>query len=746
MPVVSDFGIALAVSAGGGGRLTETGLSLGTPHYMSPEQATGDLNVGPSTDIYALGCVLYEMLIGEPPYTGSTPQAVLGRIIAESAPSAQARRPSVPVHVDAAIARSLEKIPADRFVRADRFGRALHDSAFRHGRASDADPAAWIWKGVAMGASTVAVLLVLILFGMPRTRPVARFPSPFLPGQAPTGSMRFTPDGSALVYMGATPGGPENQLWIRRFDDLEARPIPDTRHAGMITFAVSPDGREIAFVPFQASVQPVLIAPLDGGSTRRLGVRAFGVSAWTPGDDIYFAGGAARIQRVAASGGPVETLTDGSELEEYHVGFLPLEGGERGILEVRSQANPFASGGLWVVDADTGDRRLLTAGFTPTIAPSGQLLFVTASGTLMAAPFDEESGSLTGEALVALEHYLYREQGLGGAAYDVSQSGDLTYLTGQAGSGDHEFVWVNRDGRVTPIEGAPWFQPGVNANRGWKLSPDHGRVAFQRVLEGNVDIFTLDLQDGTVSRFTFDPARDWSPRWSHDGSAITFFSTRGTTDPLMGHLWTKPSDGSGEPRPLVPSVNAVVGVWGPEGEWLVLRTVNSAARPSDIVALRPARDTAPTLRVQGDSRKYAPAISPDGRWLAYTSDETGDEEVWVRPFPSLDMGKWLVSTSGGSVPVWAHDGSELFFFDPGARSLMSAEIRGATTVEVGRRRTLFTLPADIMTEGDFYDVAGDDQRFLMARLAPRGAESERLQTVLVQNFVAELARLEPRSR
>jgi len=233
-PVVSDFGIALAVGAAGSHRLTETGLSLGTPYYMSPEQATGDQAVGTSTDTYALGSVLYEMLVGDPPYAGSTAQAVLGKIIAGKSVSAMEERPSVPPNVDAAVRKALEKLAADRFASAQDFVRALGDEHFRHGELAIAGAGAAVgpWKRLTMGVTALATVLAVALgwsLLRPETpTPLARFSSPFEEGQGPSllSYPVFTADGSALVYSGPGASGQLFQLWIRRWADLDATPIP----------------------------------------------------------------------------------------------------------------------------------------------------------------------------------------------------------------------------------------------------------------------------------------------------------------------------------------------------------------------------------------------------------------------------------------------------------------------------------------------------------------------------------------
>ena len=253
-PLIADFGIALAVGAAGGGRMTETGLSLGTPFYMSPEQATGDQFVGPDTDTYALGAVLYEMLTGDPPYMGSTAQAVLGQIIAGEAVSARKKRASVPANVDAALRCALDKIPADRFTSAQDFARALGDEHFRHGEtaAGVADARGGVWNPLSISPAGLA-LSFAVAFGWALLRPEPtkapqRFTLTFPGGQQPVVGLAgaiysLLPDGSGMVYEAEAPAG--RQLFLRYFDALEATPILGTETG--YDPQVSPDGESVSF-------------------------------------------------------------------------------------------------------------------------------------------------------------------------------------------------------------------------------------------------------------------------------------------------------------------------------------------------------------------------------------------------------------------------------------------------------------------------------------------------------------------
>jgi len=314
-PVVADFGIALAVGAAGSNRLTETGLSLGTPYYMSPEQVTGDQTVGASTDTYALGSVLYEMLTGDPPYMGSTAQAVLGQIIAGKPVSATEHRPSIPANVDAAVRKALEKLPADRFTSAQDFAKALGDEHFRYGELETVGAADVVgpWNRLTiLGWSAAALLAIGLGWSLLRAElpqppaPLTRFSSPFEEGQAPAGFgfMDFTPGAEELVYVGPGESGLGTQLWIRRWADLDATPIRGTEGAGF--FTLSPDGREVAFA---SAGGPLRVAPLAGGPSRTLVEAAIGVSDWSSEGNVYFTEFSSRaLHRAPASGGGTEAV------------------------------------------------------------------------------------------------------------------------------------------------------------------------------------------------------------------------------------------------------------------------------------------------------------------------------------------------------------------------------------------------------------------------------------------------------
>ena len=727
-PLIADFGIALAVGAAGAGRLTETGLSLGTPFYMSPEQATGDQFVGPATDTYALGAVLYEMLIGDPPYMGSTAQAVLGQIIAGEAVSATKKRASVPANVDAALRCALDKLPADRFKSAQDFGKALEDEHFRHGELAEAGGgavAAGPWNRLSVTTTAVAAMFALA-FGWALLRPtpepsvsVERFRLAIEIG----GSPGVSPDGSAVVFDAPNEDGQE-QVWLRRWENLTATPIAGTEGAVVEQPVISPEGDEVAFI---ADGQ-VKVAPLGGGVVRTLADSAFCCSRWGSDGFIYYSPTGRSISRVPTTGGAVEVVTTNDQEGDGPQGdFQVLPGGEVAVFTVWG-----TPARIEAMRLSTGERKVLTPGVKPYLTPMGHLVFGSLDGRILAAPFDAENMELTGAAVPIVEGVFISIRNY--PRYSLSQSGTLVYQAG-SGGGQSEFVWVTRSGQATPVD--PGYVFTLPTNYGLRLSPDETRIVFNSVRDGNTDVRIKHLPNGPEERVTFSEDADYRPFWTPDGQSVTYFSGASLEDL---NVWTKRADGTGE-RELVlddePSFNQ--GVWTPNGEQLVLRVAANAAMGlglRDIFSFRPGVDSAAVpLVASTEFQEAAPALSPDGRWLAYHSNETGRFEVYVRPFPNTDSTRVLVSNDGGVAPVWAKSGSELFFMDPG-RGIVATQL-DPNSGRVLDQETLFTLPPGYAGNDSqsFYDISSDGERFLMVRVYIDETEAAAASGfIVIQNF------------
>ena len=739
-PLIADFGIALAVGAAGGTRLTETGLSVGTPYYMSPEQATGDQILGAASDIYALACVLYEMLVGEPPYSGNTAQAVLGKIIAGGPVSATAHRPSIPAHVDAALRCALEKLPADRFTSAQEFADTMGNEHFRYGEPADTAVAdARPWKQRAMAFASLAGVLALAL-GWVMLRPgaaeppdpIGRFSLALGELQGADGHFNISPDGSAMVFRAPSANG-DLQLWLRRWDNLTPMPVPGTEGEGTPnTPVISPDGNEVAFV---AGGQ-VKVAPLQGGVVRTLADSALCCSRWGPDGFIYYSPFDRTIKRVPAQGGAVEPITKrDQEGDGPHGDFQVLPGGEIAVFTVWGDPDRIDAMRL-----ATGERKTLAPGVKPYVTPTGHLIFASLEGRILAAPLDIDGMELTGAPVPIVEGVVVSSNDY--PFYSVSQTGTLVYWSGDTSTGGREFVWVERTGVATPVDPGWTFERG-NVNSGWSLSPDDTRLALRARTEAGLDIWIKELDDGPLSRLTFHEAQERMPRWTPDGRTVTFISNRGGDY----DVWSKADDGTGEAELVLDSdAFFAQGFFSPDGEWLIMRIGGAAgvAGGRDILAMRPGVDSVPLPLLASELDEAGPALSPDGRWLAYNSDETGRYEVFVRPFPDVNAGKWQVSTEGGHGPLWAHSGRELFFVN-NAFEMVAAQVETESGFRVRERQTLFAIPPGYEGRGNnsfivgLYDIASDDERFLMVRPF-QDAEETSNELILVQNFFEELKR------
>lgn len=723
-PMIADFGIALAVSTVSSDRLTATGMSLGTPLYMSPEQATGERIVGAATDIYALGCVLYELLVGEPPYTGSTPQAILARIITGGPVTASVHRRSVPVQIDTAIQKALEQVPADRFASAGDFAAALSGPNSMTAAMPAANRSPRPWKRVSMALAATTALLVLTnvwsLFSSTRrseTKAVARFDVTPADSQrmAPIGgnvAAAISPDGSWIVYVGRSAGG-STQLWRRQLSDLNATPLPGTEGATAPVF--SPNGESIAFYA-NGDIRTISLA---GGAPKT--VVSNGASpAWGPDGTIYFARDTLSYKVPAAGGTPVIAAKSLNNVKPRQLDVLPNGGGFlfTAFIGTTAQAQ------IAVAQISDGSVRTLFPGAMARYSPTGHIVYTTANGTLMAVPFDAKRLEVTGAAVTIAEGVSVDR--FATAQFALSPSGMLLYGTG-AGSVS-ELVWVNRAGKVEPVDSTWSGEIGSPV-----ISPDGKRVAVAIQGQKSMDIWVKQLDRGPSTRVTVDGGRNDYPTWTPDGASVTFSSDR--ISPSFD-LWTKRADGSSDPVLEIDEKYALAEtLWSPDGQWLIYRTSSNVTGAGDIVGRRGAKGTQRIPLVASAFTETAPAISPDGHWLAYSSNETGSTEVFVVPFPNTSEARYPVSVGGGAEPVWSRDGRELFYRN--AKGSMMA-VRVETTPSFSLREAAALFPDSTYFRNLVhrqYDVAPDG-RFLMVR--PLRAHEERL--VLVQNFFEELKR------
>jgi serine/threonine-protein kinase len=711
-PLVADFGVALAVQQAGGGRLTETGLSVGTPYYMSPEQATGDRAPDARSDLYSVGCMLHEMLVGEPPFTGSTTQAVLAKVLTETPRPVTAYRPAVPPNVEATVLRALERLPADRFGSGDELSRALADPGFRHAPYARTveDPGRAPATRRALPWALLAASLAVGAWGwLDRPQPTgpgvvagrARIELPGLGDSRSTStSLVLSGDGRVLAYNGYQSA--RQGILVRRLGSLRAQAVPGTE--GAEASFLSEDGSLLGFRRFSQ----LFTVRLDGGVPSPVvgaeGVTSNGRPASLGDSGIVFATSAGGLVLLPPDGSPPDTLTR-SEPPEYHVSPEVLPGGRHVLYAVVGP--DLSESRIDVIAVESRETRTVLSGgvMTPQYA-EGYLSF-SVGGGLMAAPFDASMARMTGPVVTLSDQVNTTRFG---SAQFAAANGVLVY-----GDAPHlRLVEVDRSGRPAEILSVPreWHHP--------RYSPDGSRVVvdFRDPTDGTRDVWLYDLAAGTLARITqLGDAHD--PMWLPNGTELSFFSLSHPEGPLL----VTAADGSGSVRPLLWEGGAGrhtmtdPGTWLPDGS----AYIGGATGEDDQTDLWliPATGGEPQRLTSSPATEVSPAISGDGRWLAYQSDETGRDEVYVR---SLDAsgGRLQISNEGGTEPVWAPDGEAVYYLEPadeGVR-LVEAQIgrepRPAVLERITVVANLSSQQADNHTN---YDIHPSGDRFIIAERA-----------------------------
>ncbi|TFG50131.1 MAG: hypothetical protein E4H38_04035, partial [Gemmatimonadales bacterium] len=698
-----------------------------------PEQAMGEREITAKSDVYALGCVTYEMLVGEPPFMGPTAQAIIARVMTEAPRSLQLQRHTIPTHVEAAIRRALEKLPADRFQSAAEFATALNDPSYASRvtvtTLAQAPSSRWGRPWAApVGLGAIAILVAVAAWGWLRPappRPVARFSVKIPEDQSIVtnrilSDLALSADGQNLVYVGRQGG--EVQLWSRRLDQLEATPIPGT--AGAYAPELSPDGKSVAFA---ASGHQLRVASLTGGPPITLLEENGASPSWGSDGFIYaagLAGGVTGIRRVPATGGALDTITtvDTSGGVRGHSAPDVLPGG-RGVVFTIYRSD-LASSDIAVVDLESRKIKTLLRGTFARYVSSGHLLYTRSDGALFAVPFDEKRLEVTGAPIPILDGLDLDAAGYADIA--VSRNGTLAYLGGR--TLPDELVWVDRAGREQKLDSLA----GLARVSGMALSRDGNRLALSATVEGNEDVWLYDLVQKTLTRLTFASETDWRPIWEPDGKILTYVSMTSSSR----SLWRVSADGSSQPSQLFAWPGEVVqeASWAPDGKRLAIRVGPRAGTGRDIGYIEVGRDSVPTMLANSKFDENTPRLSPDGKWLAYASDESGKLEIYVRPFPE-GGGRWQVSTDGGSEPLWSRRGDELFYRS-GDQHLMAAQVRITPTFSVGSRVRLFSTAnygGDVTYTR--YDVTPDGRRFIFARQPPTDRD-----LIVVLNWAEELKR------
>ena len=724
--LVADFGIALAVEQARGRRMTQTGISLGTPQYMSPEQAMGERAITARSDISSLGVVTYEMLTGAPPFVGPNAQAITSQVLTEDpVPPAQRRR-NVPANVDAAVRTALEKLPADRFGTGSEFAAALA-SPTTSMLPSAASVARRTDRRLLVVAAMAVVAIVAAVWGWTRAaavshlaRAAATSRRPWLASLAfpdsadPIGPFAISPDGSRLVYVAR--GRQGTQLWVRDADALDPRPLAGTDSARYP--AVSPNGSRIAFIVGHSLR---LVSP-GGGPVTTVTDSLLTLSPieWADNDHVLLTSRRG-ITTVPVRGGAWQRLTtiDTVAREVFHTSSSALPG-SRAILFTVIPRNygDNARFQIAVSDPTTGAHTALTPGFWARYVEPGYLLVVRPDSALVAMPFDVRTRRVTGAAVTLASSVTVNEGGFPLIA--VARTGQLVFEAGSATAARVSLARVSLSGQSALVD-STW----AGEIEEIAASPDGLRAAITMNF-GTWDIQVRDLRTGGASRITIPGATAGYPAFTTDGARLYFAannSSQGTIyEAIVGNV--------ASPRAIVRDTVMNLGEPVPSPNGRVLYYVKFRGGRSDIYAHaldRPSVADWPVITTQ--ARQRSPTPSPDGRWLAYVSDESGRAEVYVRYADTARTERWTISTDGGRAPRWSRDGHELFYIT--GDSLISAEVSTAPDFFVRSRRALFSLAPFSNRRGQ-YDVLPGTQGFLM--LAKRDTGSTRPRAVFVDQW------------
>ncbi len=713
-------------------QLTEAGVIFGTAAYMSPEQARGG-TVDKRADIWAFGVVLFEMLTGKRLFTGETVSDTLAAVLRQEI-DWRALPASTPPGLSRLLERCLDRDSKKRLRDIGEARIALEERLATPDtvRAS---------SGMRALPWALALLLALALWAPWRPAPT---PAPPLRLSAELGASAslstafgpaaiLSPNGRLLAFV-ASPGTGERQLLhLRRLEQLDAAPLAGTEGARDPFF--SPDGEWIAFFA-EGKLKKVSVSG-RAAVTLCDAPNPWGGS-WAEDGTIFFTPEAGvGLSRVSSAGGTPQTLTtpDQASQEQTHRWPQALPGGKAVLYTAGNQGN-FEEASL-VVHTLEGDTRkvLYRGGYHGRYLPSGHLVFIR-EDTLFAAPFDLDRLELSGEPVPALES-VTADRFNGRAQFGFSREGTLVYQRG--GRIATSIQWMDREGKLEPLRAAP----GVYGNI--RFSPDGQRLALD-ILEGkNRDVWVYEWGRDTLSRLTLDPGEDSDPVWTPDGR-IAFSSTR--ADQATGNLYWQRADGTGEAERLTESKSRQVPrSWHPSGRFLALLELNPQTR-FDILILPLTGDEAsgwkpgkPTVFLNGPFAELGAAFSPDGRWLAYASDESGRNEVYVRPFPGPG-GKWQVSPAGGFWPTWSQSRSELFYLVGDGRIMVSGYTVEGSSFRAEKTRVwsagLVTAPGP-----GTYDLHPDGERVAVLKASADEAEARRDKIVFIQNFFDELRRIAP---
>ena len=738
---------------------TRAGVILGTAAYMAPEQARGK-PVDKRADIWSFGCVLYELLTGRRAFVGEDTSDTLAFVITK-APDWSALPTEVPASIRKVLRRCLEKERNRRFadigdVRLD-IEDALNAGPDVTAAVTPAPSAGRSNSRILAIGSLAATVLIGLAFWIGYRQAPAAVQAPvarFLVGVAPADRLQARPedrvtlesrpsrtamtwsrDGRSIIFSAAE--GDRQQLYIRAIDQIRATPLPGTE-GGSMPF-VSPDGRWVGFW----SAGALRKVPSDGSGPAAMICETtipYGAS-WGADDTIVFSRYRDGLWRVPGAGGTAEAFvkpdTTKGEYNFLSPQFLPGDGAI--LFTIIHTSLP-----TWEDDTEvvvqvlaTGERRILAKGADGRYVTSGHLLYLR-KGTLMAVPFDVQRLATTGGAVALIPDVMQSantpNEGfeVGAGQFSVSSTGSLLYASGGIfPDPERSLVWVDRNGSAEPLPLSP--RPYANP----RLSPDGQRVLVWT--QGDRNVWVHEVSRGVTSRLTFE-GRNARAIWTPDGTRITYASTSAGAE----NLFSRPSDGSGTAERLASSdLQQAPGAWTPDGKTLLFMDGGGLATDTDIWTLSVEGDRRPHPFLQTPFIEQFPDLSPDGRWLVYSSNQSGRVEVYVQPYPGPGA-RQQISVNGGTAPAWSRDGRELFFIDTptiggqaAPTTMMVVPVQLHPTFTAGPPRVLFKGRYGATTNIRGYDVAPDGRRFLMVQQKDRPAMGV-ADMIIVQNWVEEL--------
>ena len=719
--------------------MTQAGVTFGTAAYMSPEQARGKA-VDKRADIWAFGCVLFEMLTGKAAFlkdhVSDTLAAVLG-----SEPDWSLLAPAVPASLRLLLQRCLEKDRQRRIgdistaiflmnepqvVAADTHSPTVMIPARRRG----AGPVLAVVGAMfvaAVGAGTTVWL---------QTRPAAhRVARLAIAASGPSAlfvagrDLAISPDGTRVAYVGNS----GRQLFVRAFDQLDSVPLAGADFPSGVF--IKPDGQWVGFV----GEFVLRKAAINGGAVQnlvKLGGRSMVGATWGEAGTIIFATEEAStgLEQLSEDGGATMVLTrpnrERGELDHAWPAFLP---GSKSVLFTIINSGGIDNAEIAVLDLKTGAQKvLLRGGSAPRYLPSGHLVY-GAAGSLRAVAFDLERLEVLGTPVRVVAELLTTPTGA--ADFDVAADGTLVYVRGGLQEPARVLVWVDREGREEPT------QMPVRAYQYLRISPDGGRVAID-VRDQERDIWLWEFARRTLMRLTFDPTPDRFPVWTRDGRRLLYTSLRsGPRNNPRNNMFAQASDGTGVPEQLTQNTTtadkAPTGV-SPDGAWVIFRDGEPQTFDVSRLALGPGHHIEPLVHTPFSEQNGE--VSPDGRWLAYQSNDSGRAEIWVRPFADVNGGRWQVSSGGGFQPLWGPDSREMFYRDLTGAVMRVALERGPGWA-AGPQTKLFGAGQYYFGYGEAfgrtYDISNDGRRFLMIKDVALD-QSSAPTILVVQNWFDEL--------